>query len=40
MDLSSENPDIVKKLTARYDKWLDEMAEPLQVPGKRWIPAQ
>jgi arylsulfatase A-like enzyme len=40
MDLSSEHPEIVKKLTGRYDRWLDEMAEPLQEPGKRWNPIQ
>jgi arylsulfatase A-like enzyme len=39
-DLSAKHPDIVKKLTALYDAWLDEMADPLQEPGKRWIPAE
>ena len=37
-DLSAKHPDVVKKLTALYDEWLDEMAEPLQEPGKRWSP--
>ena len=39
-DLSKKHPDIVKKLSALYDEWLDEMAEPLQEPGKRWVPEQ
>ncbi len=39
-DLSKKHPDIVKNLTALYNEWLDEMAEPLQEPGKRWVPKQ
>ena len=39
-DLSARYPDIVRKLTALYDEWLDEMAEPMQEPGKRWFPAE
>ncbi len=39
-DLSTENPDVVKELTALYDAWLNEMAEPLQEPGKRWNPEE
>lgn len=39
-DLSAKHPDIVKQLTSLYDEWLDEMAEPMQEPGKRWVPAE
>ncbi|MFC2115055.1 sulfatase [Bacteroidota bacterium] len=39
-DLSAKNPDVVNKLTALYDEWLDEMAEPMHEPGKRWIPVE
>jgi len=39
-DLSAQHPDIVKKLSALYDTWLDEMAEPQQGPGKRWVSAE
>lgn len=39
-DLSAQHPDIVKKLSAKYDNWLDEMAEPKQGPGKRWGPTE
>lgn len=40
VDLSVQHPDIVKKLSALYDTWLDEMAEPKQGPGKRWVSAE
>ncbi|MBA7585093.1 Arylsulfatase [subsurface metagenome] len=39
-DLSAKHLDIVKKLTALYYNWLDEMAEPKQGPGKRWVPVE
>jgi len=39
-DLLAKHPDIVKKLSALYDSWLDEMAEPMKEPGKRWVPAE
>jgi arylsulfatase A-like enzyme len=39
-DLADQHPEVVKKLTVLYDKWLDEMAEPLKEPGKRWFPEQ
>ncbi len=34
-DLSGKHPEIVERLKALYDKWLDEMAEPKHGPGKR-----
>ncbi len=37
-DLSGQYPEKVKELTALYDEWLDQMAEPMQEPGKRWHP--
>jgi arylsulfatase A-like enzyme len=37
-DLSVQHQDVVKKLKALYDEWLEEMAEPLKEPGKRWVP--
>jgi arylsulfatase A-like enzyme len=37
-NLSADNPQIVIELTGVYDKWLDEMAEPMKEPGKRWTP--
>ena len=36
-NLASRHPEIVERLTALYDEWLDEMADPIRVPGKRWI---
>jgi arylsulfatase A-like enzyme len=39
-DLSGMESDVVSRLTALYDKWLDEMAEPLKLRGKRWNPEQ
>ena len=39
-DLSSDYPEVVKKLSALYDSWLDEMAEPSVEPGKRWVPKE
>ncbi len=35
-DLSGEHPDKVKKLTDLYNVWLDDMAEPIKEPGKRY----
>ena len=39
-DLSQQHPDVVRKLSDLYDDWLDEMAEPLQLSGKRWSPSK
>jgi len=35
-DLAAENPAKVQGLTALYDTWLDQMAEPMSGGGKRW----
>jgi arylsulfatase A-like enzyme len=37
-DLSEIYPDTVLEMSISYDTWLDEMAEPIQLSGKRWIP--
>jgi arylsulfatase A-like enzyme len=39
-DLAARHPEKVKQLTRLYDTWLDQMAEPMKVSGKRWQPGQ
>jgi arylsulfatase A-like enzyme len=31
-------PDTVEKMIIAFEEWLDEMAEPNQIPSKRWSP--
>ena len=35
-DLSAQHPYQVARLTALYDRWLDQMADPVKSAGKRW----
>lgn len=35
-DLSAKRPHVVSELTAKYNTWLDEMAEPISKQKKRW----
>ncbi len=37
-DLADKHPEVVSELTAKYDAWLDEMAEPVSKQPKRWSP--
>ncbi|MCK4959362.1 MAG: sulfatase-like hydrolase/transferase [Planctomycetes bacterium] len=37
-DLAAKNPETVQRLTKVYNKWLDEMGEPLGGAFKRWDP--
>jgi arylsulfatase A-like enzyme len=37
-DLSDKHPDIVKEMSALYDSWLEEMADPMnKKTSKRWV---
>ena len=36
IDLSAKHPEVVSELTAKYNTWLDEMADPLSKQKKRW----
>ena len=38
-DLAARYPDQVKRLSALYNQWLDQMAEPMKSGGKRWKPS-
>ncbi len=38
-NLASTYPEITGKMQSIYDAWLDEMAEPMLVPFKRWNPS-
>ena len=38
INLADKNPKIVKKLSAKYEVWLDSMAEPMLQESKRWDP--
>jgi arylsulfatase A-like enzyme len=31
-------PEIADRMIDKYDKWLDEMAEPMKLSSKRWLP--
>jgi len=35
-DIAADHPDQVQRLNQLYDAWLDQMAEPMHGPGKRW----
>ncbi len=35
-DLATEHPDIVRQLTAAFDKWLEPMPSPITGGAKRW----
>ena len=35
-DLAIKNPKVVAELTAKYNAWLDEMADPASKQEKRW----
>ncbi len=37
-NLAAKHPEIVKKLTALYDAWLEPMANPITGGSKRWDP--
>ena len=37
-DLAAKHPKVVSELTAKYNAWLDEMADPLSKQEKRWSP--
>ena len=37
-DLAAKHPKVVSKLTAKYNAWLDEMADPVSKQEKRWYP--
>ena len=37
-DLAAKHPKVVSKLTAKYNAWLDEMADPVSKQEKRWNP--
>ena len=37
-DLAIKNPKVVAELTAKYNAWLDEMADPASKQEKRWKP--
>ncbi|GAB5406449.1 MAG: hypothetical protein Aurels2KO_46800 [Aureliella sp.] len=37
-DLSAKHPIVVSELTAKYNAWLDEMADPISKQSKRWSP--
>ena len=37
-DLAAQHPQVVARLTDKYNAWLDEMAEPLSKQSKRWSP--
>lgn len=35
-DLAAKHPKVVSELTAKYNAWLDEMADPVSKQAKRW----
>lgn len=35
-DLAAKKPDKVKELSELYERWLDQMAEPVKSGAKRW----
>ena len=35
-DLAAKHPKVVSELTAKYNAWLDEMADPVSKQEKRW----
>ena len=37
-DLAAKHPKVVSELTAKYNTWLDEMADPVSKQEKRWRP--
>ena len=37
-DLTAAHPKVVSELTAKYNAWLDEMADPVSKQEKRWNP--
>jgi len=37
-NLAETYPDTVDRMIIAFENWLDEMAEPNQIPSKRWIP--
>lgn len=37
-DLAAKYPKVVSELTAKYNLWLDEMADPVSKQPKRWSP--
>ena len=37
-NLAARHPNVVSELTAKYNAWLDEMAEPVSKQPKRWSP--
>lgn len=37
-DLAAKHPKVVSELTAKYNTWLDEMADPVSKQEKRWNP--
>ena len=39
-DCAKKNPEKVKTLTRAFDKWLDEMADPMSKVPKRWDPSR
>ncbi|MCX6326759.1 MAG: sulfatase-like hydrolase/transferase [Bacteroidia bacterium] len=38
-NLASIFPDTLNLMAIAFDKWLDEMPDPMQLPSKRWTPA-
>jgi len=38
IDLATKHPKVVSELTAKYNAWLDEMADPVSNQAKRWNP--
>ena len=38
-DLAKKYPKVVSELTENYNKWLEEMADPLSNHEKRWKPS-
>jgi arylsulfatase A-like enzyme len=38
-DLAAKHPKVVSELKAKYNAWLDEMAEPVSKQEKRWSPS-
>lgn len=37
-NLAAKHPKVVSELTAKYNTWLDEMADPISKQEKRWKP--
>ena len=35
-DVAARHPEVVQDLSAQYERWLDQMAEPLSGQSKRW----